>query len=799
MALNTSRLALAGASSAEIVSLSYAYNASTQLAQAALDLEMEQVSTSEITAMLNAWRGGGLFGVLDWPHPSGPLAVLTGNPADDTSGISAGTGQKLPPVVGVTSEKVWLQDPTLPHGPADPTGASFVNAAVNGAIAKAQTAINNGWKSAAIAGAPGSYKWDPTKGGLGIPPGILLGGNGTPGSMLFSFPVETNLPGALGVSANPITANQATLAVTSVRNAFAPASPSVPQTAMVGGVPFTYTGITGSGSSVTLTGCVGLPSLPGQLVVAGSFPMMVGPFGGSRSWAIDNCVQIIGPHSQTSAWATATPPTGFMDGIFVSYGTAINPRVIDGFRMNAVYAGDHETFGGEVSMGAGWCQFACMAPATRWDIVDNGNQLWKSGLMATGASSWCVHYVCSENAILAATMDAQTHQGNAPWWMWKDAAVSPYIVQTSEFREIHMEQIGLGVVGCPDDGSYFAGAFRGGVTGFGGGPIPSGFSGAVAGFKCRAQNILLDDSGVFASLPSSVPVWISDAFYGRATDTSLSIATIQAHPPQAHSLGTVPDVDVKTDWGVVSAGQLGSGFGAINAGDVTEFSSQPDPGSFPSVLKHLSYGRGSTSSPMGVAVTAESANHRVFAQVTRKAPGPVTANVRQQSTPPTSPGATTSATAGTLPAGTYYYKVSAVLANGGETGASAEVSVALSGSNSASLSWSAPSAPHGQTISGYRIYRGTSANGETGYISVGALTSYTDTGASLTTATPPTTNKGCEVWAGSYVRAYTDNSSFVGAVCSATGPNDTSGPVIGWTVSADNGATCSILVTPALE
>ena len=42
---------------------------------------------------------------------------------------------------------------------------------------------------------------------------------------------------------------------------------------------------------------------------------------------------------------------------------------------------------------------------------------------------------------------------------------------------------------------------------------------------------------------------------------------------------------------------------------------------------------------------------------------------------------------------------------------------------------------------GYNLYRGTSSGAETGYISVGSVTTYNDAGVALTSATPPTTTK----------------------------------------------------------
>jgi hypothetical protein len=97
--------------------------------------------------------------------------------------------------------------------------------------------------------------------------------------------------------------------------------------------------------------------------------------------------------------------------------------------------------------------------------------------------------------------------------------------------------------------------------------------------------------------------------------------------------------------------------------------------------------------------------------------------------------ATTSTAGGTLPAATHYYVITALNANG-ETIKSNEVSIATTGTTSSNtLPWAAvPGA------TGYRIYRGTAAGLESVYYSVGAVTTFTDTGAANTAGTPPVAN-----------------------------------------------------------
>lgn len=95
----------------------------------------------------------------------------------------------------------------------------------------------------------------------------------------------------------------------------------------------------------------------------------------------------------------------------------------------------------------------------------------------------------------------------------------------------------------------------------------------------------------------------------------------------------------------------------------------------------------------------------------------------------------TAATGGTLAAATYYYKVTALNANG-ETISSNEVSQATTGATSTvSLTW-------GSVIgaTAYRVYRGTTAAGENVYFAPGNVTSFTDTGGASTAGTVPSTN-----------------------------------------------------------
>lgn len=110
---------------------------------------------------------------------------------------------------------------------------------------------------------------------------------------------------------------------------------------------------------------------------------------------------------------------------------------------------------------------------------------------------------------------------------------------------------------------------------------------------------------------------------------------------------------------------------------------------------------------------------------------------------PGAPTLVTGTSGGVLAAATYYYKVTALNAYG-ETIGSTEANATTTGSTSSiTLSWTAvPGA------TGYRVYRGTSSSGQTGYIQTPSAGLF-DAGIALTTASVPVTNTtGGPVWIG---------------------------------------------------
>lgn len=101
---------------------------------------------------------------------------------------------------------------------------------------------------------------------------------------------------------------------------------------------------------------------------------------------------------------------------------------------------------------------------------------------------------------------------------------------------------------------------------------------------------------------------------------------------------------------------------------------------------------------------------------------------------PTSPVATPSTTGGTLASNTYYYKITALDA-AGETVGSTEVSATTTGTTSSvALTWTAVSG-----ATSYKIYKGTTSNGENAYFTSGTA-SFTDTGTAGIAGTVPGSN-----------------------------------------------------------
>lgn len=93
------------------------------------------------------------------------------------------------------------------------------------------------------------------------------------------------------------------------------------------------------------------------------------------------------------------------------------------------------------------------------------------------------------------------------------------------------------------------------------------------------------------------------------------------------------------------------------------------------------------------------------------------------------------AAGGTLAAATYFYKVTALNAYGESTPGAEGSDTSASSNNTSSLTWTAVTG-----ATSYNIYRGTVTNTENKLIGNSLTNSFSDTGFTGTTATPPTTN-----------------------------------------------------------
>jgi len=90
-------------------------------------------------------------------------------------------------------------------------------------------------------------------------------------------------------------------------------------------------------------------------------------------------------------------------------------------------------------------------------------------------------------------------------------------------------------------------------------------------------------------------------------------------------------------------------------------------------------------------------------------------------------------TGGTFAAATYFWKITAVDAGGGESPVSNEITNAIAINGTMAMSWVALTG-----AASYKIYRGTATNTENKLVAtLGAVTSYIDTGTAGTTATLP--------------------------------------------------------------
>jgi hypothetical protein len=137
---------------------------------------------------------------------------------------------------------------------------------------------------------------------------------------------------------------------------------------------------------------------------------------------------------------------------------------------------------------------------------------------------------------------------------------------------------------------------------------------------------------------------------------------------------------------------------------------------------------------------------------TTRAPQPgdtIICTARKTPGAPTALTITPVGTGGSIPAGTYFYKVTATMTNAETLGSNEVTTGAITGTtNSVVLNWTAP-ANGGAT--GYKIYRGTAIGAENklvGIVTDGTVTTFTDTNTGVTNATIPSVGvtAGRNIW-----------------------------------------------------
>ncbi len=245
----------------------------------------------------------------DFPDTSTPILAAALDHIED--GIATASAAAS----GGPSGTIWLQD----YG-ADNTGATYSDQAFVDAMAEAQTTYAEGqYGSPVITGLPGIYKlgryYDESGGSfagpsLVIPSGVSFGrfpGDRTAG---FKFPRESGYGTALGMVNGNHALGATSLAVHNLKGSFAPASVTYPQPFLLGGRTETYTGVTGSGTSVTLTTLPLSHSIgdTGEVIANTAF---ICTNSGAGAWTFDRSVSIFGPNlGSHSTWTHGSTLNG---------------------------------------------------------------------------------------------------------------------------------------------------------------------------------------------------------------------------------------------------------------------------------------------------------------------------------------------------------------------------------------------------------------------------------------------------------------------------------------------------------
>jgi hypothetical protein len=628
--------------------------------------------------------------------------------------------------------------------------------------------------------------------GKAIPAGVQHVAAGSGSAARIEFPTDLGNP-AYALISSALAQNAATIPLKYVTGGpFKAATAESPQEAFLSGIgKITYTGITGAGETITLTGVTGVTkAAPVPAGVGQGLAIYAVGVSSPRFTVFERGIEIKGPTSGTFAtWGKEAPPES-MDGVWLGQSVRIN-CVVKGFRHASVITTDHQIIGSDYKTSKCYSSLAFLGPSE-----SKGDQVIEAGALLT-EGFWSGIYVADGNAMTNLGA-AKMHIGSSPWGVWKEATRGlaapeqsfPYITAvTSTFQLPSFEYCGLGAIGCADGKSKLQGlvmtqpSFSWLAT-----FKPAGLE-PVAPIACQVEE--MEVLGRFGFLPFATgqqQMILADKFTKSTIPSFADVIAVAAEkgiPVIKGKTGEEVEADIRFKQGRYYGRKLGDA--GIKAGHVVSSVGLPS-------LKKLKRYEGLVA-VAGVAITDIFQNALAFLTNDTE---PATVAVKEQSTPPTSPAAAPNATAGTLEARKYFYKVAAVLSGGGVVAASAEVSATAEAGKSIKITW-APLAefPHGQTITNYRVYRGTAEGAEAGYKQVGNVLELLDNGVSLTGGTaPPTINVGCELYGENLVRPY--GAGAPGCACVASGPADPNGPCFGQTVGeGDNGKTGAILISPA--
>jgi hypothetical protein len=574
---------------------------------------------------------------------------------------------------------------------------------------------------------------------------------------------------------------------------FQAATPEAPKEAHLGGSALiTYTGIEGTGETITLTGVTGVTGavpansscIQGCLIYAQQ--------GSPRTTCLETGIRVLGPSGGTEAWAVETAPTNAMDGVWLGSHRRINCWVT-GVRHATVITGDHQVIGSSYRINSScYSAVAFMGPHESL-----GDQVIEHGSNLTEAL-WCSVYIADGNLINNLTAGKAHYQNHSPWGFWKEASRGlGDIRQTSGWMgtseslliDPSFEGADRGAIGCADGKSTWQGLVM--IN-----PAMNWHSSeAVAVIAAPMTGLrIVGVSNLGAFRAGMTALIIADKFTAIVENfkNTIESALTNGVPIIKGKNTETPEVDIKFREGRV-LGQAGNGGGTILKGTLCGFSTK-GTSETPRV--------NALASAVGVSGVAMLDKSQAVVALRTNGLEVATVRVKEQSNPPTGVTAAQDATAGTLPAVQTFYKVAAKLSGGGLMAASAEVSATPESGKSVKVKWVAPAEiPHGQTITNYRVYRGTVAGEEKGYKEVGNVLELIDTGVTLTgTTTPPTKNTGCEIYTtgGPYlVRG--NGVAASGTACVASGPGDNNGVVFASTIgAADNGETAEVAISPAL-